>query len=31
MRNYLRENIECYRRMAHTGAPAEYADFSSRG
>ena len=31
MRNYLRENIERYRRMARTGAPAEYADFSSRG
>ena len=31
MRNYLRENIERYRRMARSGAPAEYADFSSRG
>ena len=31
MRNYLRENIERYRRLAGTGAPAGYADFSSRG
>ena len=31
MRNYLRENTERYRRMALTGAPAKYAEFSSRG
>ena len=31
MRNYLRENIERYRRMARTGAPTKCADFSSRG
>ena len=31
MRNYLRENIQRYRRMARSGAPAEHADFSSRG
>ena len=31
MRNYLRENIERYRGMPHTGASAKYADFSSRG
>ena len=31
MRNYVRENIERYRRMARSGAPAEDADFSSRG
>ena len=31
MRNYLRENMERYRRMARSGAPAEYAEFSSRG
>ena len=31
MRNYLRENIERYRSVAGTGAPAKYVDFSSRG
>ena len=31
MRNYLRENIERYRRMARTGGPADCAGFSSRG
>ena len=31
MRNYVRENIERYRRMPLTGSPAGYADFSSRG
>ena len=30
MRNYLRENIERYRRMARTRASAAGADFSSR-
>lgn len=31
MRNYLRENIERYRRMAHAGDPADCDDFSSCG
>ena len=31
MRNYLRENIERYRRTARAGGPADYDDFSSRG
>ena len=31
MKNYLRENIERYRRMAGTGVPAGYDEFSSRG
>ena len=31
MKNYLRENVERYRRMARTGGPFRYADFSSRG
>ena len=31
MRNYLRENIERYRRVAGTGVPAGYDDFPSRG
>ena len=31
MRNYVRENIERYRRMPLRGSPAGYADFSSRG
>ena len=31
MRNYLRENIERYRRMAGSGVPVGYDDFSSRG
>ena len=31
MKNYLRENIVRYRRVARTGGPADYADFSSRG
>ena len=31
MRNYLRENIERYRGMARTGAPARNVGFSSRG
>ena len=31
MKNYMRENIERYRRMAGTGVPAGYDEFSSRG
>ena len=31
MKNYVRENIERYRRMAGTGVPAGYDEFSSRG
>ena len=31
MRNYLRENIERYRRLAGTVTPAKNAEFSSRG
>ena len=31
MRNYLRENVERYRRMARAGGPADYEEFSSRG
>ena len=31
MKNYMRENIERYRKMAGAGVPAGYDEFSSRG
>ena len=31
VKNYVRENIERYRKMADAGAPAGYDEFSSRG